>query len=248
MDASTWAGFAEAAAGFAGALAGFAGAGAVIYAAHKGASSVDNWFAQRVAERKVLAAERIMTLAHRLKDEIAGIRAPGITAGELQAAEELLEKAQPGFGRGVEGGRREMIEGQVYWTRIGNRASHWADVFECIPLGRTYFSEEVAAALQTFVDVRQKIYAAAQLTAMPTLDRETREKVNGQLWGLYNKALGRPDEIDEQVETAIAAIDAALLQLLQVGNQSSRSKPTKRAGQLIRAASKARPSTKRDGG
>ena len=57
-------------------IATFAGALAVVYAAKVGANTFDSWKRQKQEERRMDAAEKILTLAYELRYTLAGIRSP----------------------------------------------------------------------------------------------------------------------------------------------------------------------------
>jgi hypothetical protein len=72
------------------AWAGFTQAGAVVFVAYKGADAFNAWRRQKIEERRIDAAERILTLAYRVRRALSSIRSPMMWASALEHAEKSL--------------------------------------------------------------------------------------------------------------------------------------------------------------
>ena len=100
------------------AWAGIAGAGAVFYAAHRGAASFEQWLKQRQTERKIAAAERIMTFVYKAKRTFEAIRNAGSFGYESDAAEKRLKESYPDFEHEEAGKKQRMVAAQIVYDRL----------------------------------------------------------------------------------------------------------------------------------
>jgi hypothetical protein len=223
MDPLVFAGWAQAA-------AGFAGAGAVVYAAHRGAATVQDWLAQRSAERQVLAAERVLTLAHRLRRDFDRIRDPFQLAGEQSEAEVLLKQTESDFRSHNENHQRRRVASQVVLTRLLKRGDIWEELFACLPLARAYFGEGVENALFEFWKARHRILHAAMMLAEEGLTTSDRREYEGDIWSRFNEARGKRDPVTETIEGSSKALEEALLPILRASAVRSTTRSPKGRG------------------
>ena len=94
-----------------------AGSGAVIFAAIKAGDAVTNWKRQKMAERKMEIAERILTASYRAQAALARARNAFMWAHEEYAAREKLEENAAFLGNTAERQKR-LVVAQAYFDRI----------------------------------------------------------------------------------------------------------------------------------
>jgi hypothetical protein len=82
------------------AWAGFAQTVAIVYVANRGVDALQTWRRQKIAERKLETAERVLTLAYRLRIAFEGIRHPAMSGSELAAAEQFIKDNGDWLGSG----------------------------------------------------------------------------------------------------------------------------------------------------
>ncbi len=163
------------------AWSGFAAAIAVVWAAKFGVSA---FLTQRQIERKVAAAERIMTFVYKAKRGIAAIRNAGSFSYENDAAEKALREADPNFTNLDKGKRSRMITGQVIYSRVNDAKEVWAELFECLPVARAFFGKECENKIHALWEVRAQIRTSAHMygTVDPNRNQPNSEKYEADMW------------------------------------------------------------------
>lgn len=73
--------------------AAWAGVAAVLYAANRGASVFASWKRQKLEERRMETAERILAVTYKLDRAFPSIRGPFSTASESKQADKMLVEA-----------------------------------------------------------------------------------------------------------------------------------------------------------
>jgi hypothetical protein len=194
-------------------LGTLAGAGAVIWAANKGASTFDQWRKQKLGERHIDQAERIMTAVDDAKDALRGIRSPMMWAHEEEAARRQLEENHAaGFADQPEDRKGRLITAQAYYSRI-NRVKDRIDALNrCRPMARAFFGDEIEQAIsklhQQFWIIQT--YADAYVDAVEAGDFRTKVRA-----ALYNNDANVDNEVSQAVITSVATIEARLLPILR---------------------------------
>jgi hypothetical protein len=144
------------------ALAAWAGVGAVIYAASKAENVFAAWKRQKLEERRMDTAERMLSLTYEFEFGIPAIRAPFSSALEMEEAKKELVLA--GFDLENLGGSRNinnLITAQVALSRIKQQSGSAEALFKTLPLAKVFFGEPASEMLRSLMAVRTKIMAAA---------------------------------------------------------------------------------------
>lgn len=196
-----------------------AGAAAVAFAAVVGRQTFADWKRQKKEERRMEVAERILTLAYELRDEIKSVRAPGYDSGEFEAAEEKL-KADPKLNwelRDTDEQERLKL-GQAYLTRLVSRRELWERVWTLKPVALAYFGEAVEKELHVFWTLYGKMRVSARAYAWDHGNDEAfARRIHSDLWGS-----GQDDETSTEAKQAVKSLEEELLTVLrQEGPQLS---------------------------
>src|SRR5690242_5700151 len=95
------------------------GAGiAIAFAAYIGRDTFTDWKRQKQEERRIEIAERILTLAYRLRYDFQSVRTPLIDQSEFDDAESVLrDDAGAWWDRQSEGLRERAVTAQVIMNR-----------------------------------------------------------------------------------------------------------------------------------
>lgn len=127
-----------------------AGAGAVIYAARVGANTFASWKRQKVEERRMDAAERILTLGYRLRSDFRDVRRRGIMAYETAAAEKRLDETIVDWRSKEDAEKQRLTTAQTIMNRLWAHKEDWQQIWELKPTALALFGREVEADLQKF--------------------------------------------------------------------------------------------------
>lgn len=190
------------------------GAGAVVGAAWVGRATFRSWKAQRVEERRMDAAERILTLAYRLRYAFNSVRGRGIFEFETKAAEEKLDANVSDWRSKEQGEQGRMTTAQVILNRLNSRREDWQEIWTLKPVALALFGSEVETSLHAFwthyvaVEVSASGYAEDDGT-----DKDFSKSIRRDLFG------GKDDEVGPGVETAIASLEAQLLPILRMESE-----------------------------
>lgn len=177
-----------------------AGACAVIAAAVVGSRTFDSWRRQKLAERRLGQAERILTATYKARRGLSFIRNSTMWGHELAAAEEMLRAAEKWPDKIDE--QNAVQTAQAYYNRITAEAPNRQELAECQPMARALFGEELELAIERlghqFHTVRVYVDANARDRGDP--DRPFRRKIDG---ALYEGFLG-PDDEQNEMDKVIA--------------------------------------------
>ena len=124
------------------------GAIAVFWAAKKGADTFDSWKRQKVAERKLEQAERILTATYKARRALSFVRGVMMWGHELDAAEAKLKEDLAQWNQQDEARQRRLRTAQAYFNRLRKTKPEQDELVECVPVGRALFGMRLEAALE----------------------------------------------------------------------------------------------------
>lgn len=192
------------------------GVGAVIWAAHKGASTFDSWRRQKLAERKQEQAERILTATYKCRRALEYVRGVIMFCHELHAAEEQM-KAEEGWKFQVESRRKRLVTAQAYYNRLNITKAEREALDQCLPMARALFGEELEKALETLnrqfwiVEVDVDSYVDDH----DGTDKEFTAKIRRGMHAVAPRK-GEVNEVTQAMETSVAVIERICLPVLRL--------------------------------
>lgn len=191
------------------------GALAVIGAAVIGSRTFDNWKRQKLTERHIEQAERILTATYNVRRGLSRVRSPAMWAHETDAAEEQLkasgewEKAFP------DSERKSLATAQAYYNRLNATKDDQLALEECLPMARAFFDEELEKALEKlnhqFWTV--KVYVDANHKDKTGADADFRRKIESTIWEGYPNA--EENEVDQTIAAQVKLIEETLVPVLR---------------------------------
>lgn len=216
------------------AFAGFAAAAAVVYAAHRGSSSFDQWLRQKQTERKIAAGERILTIAYKAKDAFPAIRSPLHSAYELAAAEEKL-KTHPEYAQKTKEHQGRLQAAQVIFDRMNSHSTVWQETFECLPVARAFYGPQMEEQLLAILRTRRSLEVSAQM--YPSHGERSDEfsgKLSRDLWAGLSQADDKPDEIANKIGAAVEYCETHILPVITNDPSKPRTKSSRMLESLRR--------------
>ena len=124
------------------------GAIAVIIAAVIGSATFEKWRAQKIAERRMEQAERILTAAYKARRGLSLIRSPMIWNHELEAAAEQLKTSGEWEKVFPESQRAKLATKQAYYNRLSQTNDEQIALSEAQPMARAFFGEALESAIE----------------------------------------------------------------------------------------------------
>lgn len=188
-----------------------AGVLAVIYAARVGSNTFEAWRRQKQEERRMEAAEQILTLAYRLRHNLVAIRSRHMSGGELANAELALKNSPDNLWNKLDDGRqRRAISAQVVRTRLVNFQDDMNEIWTRKPTALALFGPEIEARLDDLWRCHTDAAAAADDYADLGDDRETAIQLSRDMF-----SHGQPNPIDEKIAMAITALELLMLPVIR---------------------------------
>lgn len=122
------------------------GAIVVIVAAMVGSSTFNNWRQQKLSERRIEQAERILTATYNVRRGLSYVRSP--IMHEFAASEQdLKERGQ--WDSTSEREQTLLSTAQAYFNRLDASKDDRRSLRECQPMARALFGEELEKAIET---------------------------------------------------------------------------------------------------
>ncbi|MDX5985708.1 hypothetical protein SIL82_15755 [Sphingomonas echinoides] len=112
------------------------GALAVIGAAVIGSRTFENWKRQKLAERHIEQAERILTATYKARRGLSRVRSPAMWGNETDTAEEQLKASGEWEKTFPESERKNLASAQAYYNRINATRDDQRALEECQPVNR----------------------------------------------------------------------------------------------------------------
>lgn len=193
------------------------GAIAVIVAAFIGGNTFKSWRQQKLSERRIEQAERILTATYKVRRDLSHVRSPMMLAHEFDAAEESLKES--GQWDKIVGGddeRRRWSTTQAYYNRLNRTRDDHKALEECQPMARALFGEELEKAIETlnhqFWTVQ--VYVDANHRDKTGHDANHRRKIDSTIWEGYPSP--EENEVDQTIATQVKTIEGICVPVLRL--------------------------------
>jgi hypothetical protein len=188
------------------------GAAAVAYAARVGANTFDSWKRQKTEEKRMDAAERILTLAYKLRYNFQSVRSRGIPRRELDAAEKILRDERGDWFDGLEKQTQDRYRtAQAYLIALNRHSDEWNQIWELKPLALAYFGQNVEKNLHVFWSQYTGMSVAADIYAEDAGDDKEFTIANRRdLWGTEDDNVHM-----KAINGAIEALENELLPVIR---------------------------------
>lgn len=191
------------------------GSVAVIYAAKKGADTFGAWKKQKLTERKLEQAERILTATYKAREGLSYIRGIMMWGHELEAAENKLKEDPKQWEQQTDRRKKRLVTAQAYYNRINRTKADQDELFNCLPMARALFGEELEDAVSKLnrqfwlvqVDVDSYIDDNEQ-------DPEFTKKLRRGMYDV-NPREGEQNDISNAITDAVQKIEDICLPILR---------------------------------
>ena len=198
--------------------AAWAGVGAVIYTANRAFATYRR---QKQEDRRIEAAEEILSFAYKFKRTLTGARSPGILAYELSRAEKTLAESWNGWEHKDPQDQSRLKTAQAMLQRLRDNNAVWGQIFDLMPRARALFGEKAEAQLQAFWEAYVTVEIACDSYAEDNgTDQGFTKELRTEMW---RRAKGDP--VAEKVDAAIAVLDEMLLPVIRADHRPIRKKP-----------------------
>ena len=191
------------------------GAFAVFWAAKKGADTFESWKRQKVAERKLEQAERILTATYKARRALSYVRGVMMWGHELDAAESKLKEDLEQWNQQDEARQKRLRTAQAYLNRLVKTKSEQDELVECLPVARALFGIELETALeklctQFWID---QIDVDSYIDDLGT-DAEFTKKIRRGMYDVSPRE-GEKNEVSAAIAMAVSGIEELCLPSLR---------------------------------
>lgn len=189
-------------------------AAAIGFAAWMASNTFAGWRKQKLSERRIDQAERILTATYKVRRGLSHIRNPMIWGHELQAAEDKLKAAGDWpVGRVDQDVLRTK---QAYYSRLSETRVDRVELEECQPMARALFGEELEIALETLNRQANKVktYVDANANNRRGLDPAFRQRIDAAIY--EGHSVDAPNEMDETIAAQVRIIEGTLVPVLRL--------------------------------
>ena len=181
-----------------------------------GRNTFQKWREQKISERKIEQSERILTASYKVRRSLSDVRAPFISAHELNIAEKnLLDSGEINDSIDLSM-RKKYINIQFYYNRINACKQDFVDLYDCIPFARALFGEELEKSIETLNHQVQVVKVAADSTLQFdwTNDSDFIKSTYRELCRGYTG--GKINEVDAEIENQIQNIEKVCIPNLRI--------------------------------
>jgi hypothetical protein len=198
-------------------LGSLAGAFAVFYAAWVASDTFGSWRRQKLSERRIDQAERILTATYKARRGLSNVRNPMIWAHELVAAEEKLKDEEHWPAGKAE--QHRLKTAQAYYNRLNEEFRHRQELQDCQPMARALFGEDLEQRLAElnhhFHTIGVHVRAKAPHEPEGNVDRAFLDKVQAILCEGYPHDDGT-NEMDQKIASVVKKIEDECVPVLRL--------------------------------
>lgn len=160
----------------------------MLAAAIIGSRTFDSWRRQKLSERRIEQAERILTATYKVRRSLSIVRNPMMFPHEIAAAEESL-KASGEWDKifGGEDERRRHQFTQAYYNRLNTTVDSRRTLQECQPMARALFGEALEQAIEILNHQfwMVKVSVDAHHSGQDKYGEEIQKEISGALYEGY---------------------------------------------------------------
>lgn len=191
------------------------GAISVLVAAWLASNTFEGWRRQKLSERRIEQAERLLTATYKARRALGYVRSPLVLAHELKVAEEFLEKQD--FWLTVSPKRKDrLISSQATLERLNKVFEDRRELDECLPMARALFGEKVEAAVETLNKQFHFVSIAADANSWEDNDSAFQKSIREDL---FSGSDSRPNSMDTVIAAQVKLIEDECVPVLRIGKE-----------------------------
>ena len=189
------------------------GALAIIGAAYFGSQTFKAWRQQKLAERKALTAERILTATHKVRRHLKRVRDPIMLGSERdQALETLRENAD--FKKMAAPEADLVVTTQAYYNRINAARDVRDELEDCYPMAAALFGSDVERALERLHHMFWRVKVYVDSNRRGSNSKEHQGKIDAAIYEGYPSA--EANEFDVEIAQHVTLIESVCLPALRL--------------------------------
>lgn len=191
-----------------------ANAFAIGFAAWLGTRTFATWREQKLTERQMSEAERILMAVYEVRRALSVFRSPVIYPQERRLAEKQLKESDGLPDRDPQ--REGSIKAEIYRLRSLDTLQSRRSLDACKPMAKALFGEDLEGAIEEleelFLQVNRNLLLFVQLNITRPPDRQ--RKIEDTIWEAYPTA--QENAMDQVIASKIQKIEESCLPLLRL--------------------------------
>jgi hypothetical protein len=186
-----------------------------------GANTFARWRVQKLAERRIEQAERILTATYKVRRRLSFVRSPAMWGDELSAAEEKLKESGEWDKLYDENDRRKLSTAQAYYMRINAAKDDRQALDECLPMARALFGEQLEQAMDKLNRVfwSVQVMVGANYRDRGNVDQSFRQKIDSTIWEGYPS--DEENEVDQTIREQVGIIEGVCVPVLRLESRAA---------------------------
>ncbi|WP_226557851.1 hypothetical protein [Salipiger thiooxidans] len=192
----------------------WANAFAIGFAAWLGTRTFATWREQKLTERQMSEAERILIAVYEVRRALSAFRSPVIFPQERRRAEKQLKEDDGLPDR--EPQREGAIKAETYRLRSLETLDSRRSLDACKPMAKALFGEELESAIEDFeglfVEVNRNLILFVQFST--THPPDLKKRIEDTIWEAYPTP--QENAMDKVIASKIQRIEGACLPLLSL--------------------------------
>lgn len=191
-----------------------ANAFAIGFAAWLGTRTFATWRAQKLTERRMSEAERILTAVYEVRRALSVLRTRVVNPLELQQARRQLKEDDRLPDQ--EPHKERAIRTEAYRLRFLEASEARRSLDECKPMAKALFGEELETAINELdglfseVGLQLNLYLQPNITRPPDRQRQIEETI----WEGYPSSV--ENAMDQVIDSKVHRVEAACLPMLRL--------------------------------
>ena len=183
---------------------------AIFAAAWLASNTFQNWRKQKLSERRIEQAERILTAAYHARDALNFVRNPWGDASESKIAEDYL-KSKDFWVNTPEGKRQELIEKQSGYNRLNKTEEDRKALSQCLPMARALFNDTVEDAIRILGLQFNKVEHAIRFAHLNSDNEESARRNHDDRY-----RFGSDNTMDNTIAKQIEVLERELFPILRL--------------------------------
>lgn len=190
-------------------------AAAIFIAACLASNTYSSWRRQRLSERKIEQAERILTATYNARRALETIRNPLVARWEMRVASENLRDHANRLKSFDEQDLKKLRLYQAYINRFNETLEQRRAIESCLPMARALFGEDLESAVEELHRQFHLFSIALEENFEdsgrdPDFSRELRSTLSS------SKSSRHPNEMNETILKLVEEIELKLLPVLRL--------------------------------
>jgi hypothetical protein len=197
------------------AWAGFAQAAAVLFAAYMASNTFKSWRKQKIEERRIAIAEKVLSLSYSMKIAFSIIRSPMKSPPAVEDATINLLSAGVFIDDIDSNIKEKIIESQIILDRINSFTHLWNQIPEVIPIAAALLDQRVEKFLTEIWSKKISIEVAAEQYPNTSENDHLYTALVCTMWENRKRLPDNQDKLSMDISNSIISLEKLLFPVIR---------------------------------